>query len=163
MATIPIYSSVDKSWINHIKVDHTNWDGRCPLEDELEEINKKGVIDPNSEHMSWLLSQILDRPELTGTREVVRNRRAVIRMQDYVYNSGDEPWVIFTGGSRGDGFVMMGGDVDAMFTLTYVIVTDPDYQHTLPEDNRHKTVLNKREADCQPGYVALELRHLGQR
>ncbi|XP_021370310.1 uncharacterized protein LOC110461241 [Mizuhopecten yessoensis] len=111
------------------------------------------------ERVSVLLSKLLER-EILGSREIMDFRRREMLGQEYIDNILDDVKIMFCG-STIEGVSLPRSDVDVMLVDKYVEVMYPE-QHVSPDSTR-RTVLYVKEADCRPGYVALQLGHLGQK
>ncbi|OWF36664.1 uncharacterized protein LOC110441344 [Mizuhopecten yessoensis] len=114
----------------------------------------------DQESMSSLLAQIMD--DMHGTEEIVRNRRKVILVDEFILNAKKNDGKISVGGSVGGGFLMDTSDLDQMCTLLGVIVINPEQIYSFDRNNEHKIVLLMRKGDCRPGYVTLEILQLAE-
>ncbi|XP_021373684.1 uncharacterized protein LOC110463422 [Mizuhopecten yessoensis] len=113
---------------------------------------------------SWILFHILDR--FMGSREIVAVRRRLIVLGEQLRSrkGRTDPTETFYTGSRAEGMHLKWSDADAMCINKNVIVTCPDnYIFSDQLDSANKTILIMRDASSRPGYVNLELLHLGQR
>ncbi|OWF51902.1 uncharacterized protein LOC110448480 [Mizuhopecten yessoensis] len=106
---------------------------------------------------SCILHNILD--VLIGSRQSVAIRRELILICELIQNGNKGPLDVFQTGSRTEGLIMKGSDMDLMFIDKRARVTFPGQGGYIPPDS---TVLVARRADCRPGYVSLELAKLGQ-
>ncbi|OWF52651.1 uncharacterized protein LOC110447479 [Mizuhopecten yessoensis] len=152
----PRHKVVSRRYFDHIK-----WGGPCPpLNVNLAELVSDKSLQIDQERMASLLAQIMD--DMHGTEEIVRNRRKVILVDEYIGNASKIDTKSFFAGSKGDGFLMETSDVDVMGILLDVAVTNPEQRRSIERNSQHKTVLLMRKADCRPGYVALEILQLGE-
>ncbi|XP_033747844.1 uncharacterized protein LOC117332888 [Pecten maximus] len=108
----------------------------------------------DSEQLSVLMSKALERNG-TGTKEEVDIRRKTQLVMEQAFRFGDSDIHRFYGGSRAEGFYLTDSDYDRMLINRSVTVTR--LGHSVPPNNRGKTLLYMREEGCRPGYVNLML------
>ncbi|XP_060068157.1 uncharacterized protein LOC132548316 [Ylistrum balloti] len=114
----------------------------------------------HSEEMSLLLSTYMDR-FVMGTREQLNMKiRSQVLGEQLENSDTDLHNAIILCGSKGEGMALPCSDGDYMIINRTVKVMYPDER--IPPNMAHKTILFMREADCNPGYVNLELGKAGQ-
>ncbi|XP_033754633.1 uncharacterized protein LOC117337652 [Pecten maximus] len=98
-----------------------------------------------------------------GNKELVSVRRKLTLTKERMINAGKCGINVFYTGSRSEGMQMKGSDQDVMLFYKTVIVTCPHPYISIPQGRANNSVLWMRDADSsRPGYVTLELVHLGQ-
>ncbi|XP_060075481.1 uncharacterized protein LOC132555148 [Ylistrum balloti] len=114
---------------------------------------------------SWILYHVMDR--FIGGRELVALKRKLVISSEY-YDNLDSITPRFHTGSRAEGIDMAGSDKDMMIVDIDTVVSSPQQVSNNPPDIRNKTMTIMTEsdsnpADSRPGYVNLQVAHLGQR
>ncbi|XP_021342584.1 uncharacterized protein LOC110442989 isoform X2 [Mizuhopecten yessoensis] len=114
----------------------------------------------NFEKISVLISKLIER-SLMGTEEAIRFRRRAMLIHERIINTTNDDLNVHYGGSKAEGLSLFGSDFDFMFVDNHVVALYPG--QIVPPEDAHKTVLYVRESACRPGYVALQLGHIGQK
>ncbi|XP_060082132.1 uncharacterized protein LOC132561420 [Ylistrum balloti] len=110
---------------------------------------------------SWILRHVLDW--YIESQETVAIVRKLKLLSEKIENSKRKPTQLFYTGSGGEGSTVLGSDTDMMFAYRDVIVLYPGQAEWNPSESSNETILIMRDADSRPGYVTLELLHLGKK
>ncbi|XP_069104769.1 uncharacterized protein [Argopecten irradians] len=142
--------------ISKLNFEHIKYGEPCSLtESVILQMSKDVRFQREQKDISQLLAQCLD--VCHGTEEMVKNRRKVLTIRDYIQNYDNESLHWMSGGSVGDGFRFKTSDHDAMHTMKYIVAVYEEQTHLIPVEDQGKQVVYVREMDCRPGYVNLEI------
>ncbi|XP_060074641.1 uncharacterized protein LOC132554354 [Ylistrum balloti] len=113
-----------------------------------------------SERISLLLSTFLER-YYTRTQTEVDIRRKGVVLGELLRTVDNNHFSFIESGSQAEGFRFKGSDTDCMYVDRDASVMNSNQY--ISQNMKRKNILYMRKAACRPGYVHLEVVHLGPR